>query len=211
MSYYALGVRYDQGFSMIASPPRRRAHIGQHVTILLIVIAALWFLEIADTLVWHGGLDAYGIRPRTAAGLRHILIAPLLHAGIAHLVANTVPLFILGWLVMLRRTSDFFVVSLIAALVSGLGVWLFGGSHTIHIGASGVIFGYLGYLLGRAYFERSLAALLIAVVAGLLYGGMIWGVLPLQPGVSWLGHLFGLIGGSLAAYFLTDNSRPGQI
>lgn len=191
---------------MTSLTPRRRAHVGQHVTLLLLVIAVLWFLEIADLLIWHGGLDAYGIRPRTAAGLRHIFIAPFLHAGIAHLAANTVPLFILGWLVMLRRTSDFFVVSLIAALVSGLGVWLLGGDNTVHVGASGVIFGYLGYLLGRAYFERSLSALLIALVAGLLYGGMIWGVLPLQPGVSWLGHLFGLIGGAQAAYLLANRT-----
>jgi membrane associated rhomboid family serine protease len=191
---------------MTSPVARRRPNTGQQVMLLLVVVAVLWFLEIADALIWQGGLDAYGIRPRTWAGLGHILIAPFLHAGIAHLAANTVPLFILGWLVMLRRTSDFFTVSLIAALVSGLGVWLLGGSATIHVGASGVIFGYLGYLLGRAYFERSLTALLMAVVAGLLYGGMVWGVLPLQPGVSWLGHLFGLVGGALAAYLLADRA-----
>ena len=191
---------------MTSSPPRRRAGLGAQITILLVVVAFMWFLEITDLLIWHGGLDRFGIRPRTWPGLWHIFAAPFLHAGIAHLAANTVPLFILGWLVMLRRTSDFFVVSFIAALISGLGVWLFGGAHTVTIGASGVIFGYLGYLLGRAYFEHSLTALLTAVVAGLLYGGMIWGVLPLQPGVSWLGHLFGLVGGAVAAYLLADRA-----
>ncbi len=191
---------------MTPSFPRRRAGLGAQVTILLVVVALLWFLEITDILIWRGGLDTFGIRPRTWSGLGHIFIAPFLHAGIAHLAANTVPLFILGWMVMLRRTSDFFIVSFIAALVSGLGVWLFGGANTITIGASGVIFGYLGYLVGRAYFEHSLTALLIAVVAGLLYGGMVWGILPLQPGVSWLGHLFGLIGGALAAYLLADRA-----
>lgn len=185
--------------------PRARRAAGSmvnHALILAATVALLWGLEIADWIAWQGGLDAYGIRPRTWQGLGHVLTAPLFHVGFAHLAANTLPLVILGWLVMLRRTSDFFVVALVSALVSGLGIWLLGGSHTIHLGASGVIFGFLGFLLARAYFERSLSALLLAVVAGMLYGGLIWGVLPGQAGVSWLGHFFGLLGGGLAAFLL---------
>jgi membrane associated rhomboid family serine protease len=124
--------------------------------------------------------------------------------GFGHLAANTVPLIVLGWLVMLRRTRDFIVVTLVSVLVSGLGIWLFGGANTIHLGASGVIFGLLGALLARAYFERSWVALGLAIVAGLLYGGMLWGVLPGAPGVSWLGHFFGFVGGVLAARLLAD-------
>jgi membrane associated rhomboid family serine protease len=174
------------------------------VVIIAGVVMALWLLELADFLVWQGGLDAYGIRPRTWQGLGHVLTAPFFHAGFSHLAANTLPLIILGWLVMVRRTSDFVVVALVAGLVSGLGIWLLGGARTIHLGASGVIFGFLGYLLARAYFERSVSALLLAVVALALYSGLLWGVLPWQPGVSWLGHLFGLLGGGLAAYLLAD-------
>lgn len=187
-------------------PRVRRAagSMASHALVLAATVALLWGLEIADFVFWHGGLDAYGIRPRTWQGLGHILTAPLFHVGFAHLAANTLPLVILGWLVMLRRTSDFFVVALASALVSGLGIWLLGGSRTIHLGASGVIFGFLGYLLARAYFERSLAALLLALAAGVLYGGLLWGVLPGQAGVSWLGHFFGLLGGGLAAFLLTD-------
>jgi membrane associated rhomboid family serine protease len=108
---------------------------------------------------------------------------------------------------MLRETSDFFVVTIITMLVSGLGVWLTAPAYSIHIGASGVIFGYFGFLLLRGYFERSFAAILFSLIVGLLYGGLIWGVLPLQYGISWQGHLFGFIGGALAARLLAQSKR----
>lgn len=179
-------------------------HLGRQVRHLGLLVLLLWGLEVLDLLVWHGGMDAYGIRPRTGAGLRHVMIAPFFHVGFGHLLANTLPLVVLGWLVMLRGVAAFWWVAAISALISGLGIWLFGGTHTIHLGASGVIFGLLGYLLARAYFERSVSALLVALAAALLYGSMLWGVLPGQAGVSWLGHLFGLLGGVLAAWLLVD-------
>jgi membrane associated rhomboid family serine protease len=167
------------------------------------VLLLLWLLESVDLLL-GGALDGWGIRPRTWAGLGHILTAPWVHVGFGHLLANTVPLLILGFLVLLRGLPDFVTAALVATLTSGLGIWLFGGARTLHLGASGVIFGLLGYLLARAYFERSWLALLFAAVAAFLYGGMLWGVLPGTPGVSWLGHLFGLLGGVLAAWLLSD-------
>jgi membrane associated rhomboid family serine protease len=182
-------------------------HLARHLTILLALVALLWLLEVIDLILWTIPLDAYGIRPRTAAGLRQIPLAPFLHVGFAHLAANTVPFVILGWLVLMRSERDFVLVSLIATGVSGLGVWLIGPTYTIHLGASGVIFGYLGYLWARGFFERSIPALALALVAGLLYGGILWGVLPGQAGVSWQGHLFGFLGGILAAYLLAHNNR----
>jgi membrane associated rhomboid family serine protease len=134
------------------------------------------------------------------------LFAPFLHGNFAHLIANTIPFLTLGWFVMLRETSDFFVVTGITMLVSGLGVWLF-GSAGLHIGASGVVFGYLGFLLARGYFERNIPSILLSVIVGFLYGGAIWGVLPTQPGVSWEGHLFGFIGGVIAARFLSQRKK----
>ncbi len=131
-----------------------------------------------------------------------MLAAPFLHAGFGHLMANTIPFIVLGWMVMWRRTSDLFVVFLAAAIASGLGVWLFGGAHTLHLGLSGVIFGFLGFLLARGYYERSAGAIAVALVAFLLYGGILWGVLPLQQGVSWQGHLFGFVGGVVTAYVM---------
>ena len=110
------------------------------------------------------------------------------------------PLLILCWLVLLRGLRDFVDATVLAALISGLGIWAFGASNSIHIGASGLVFGYLGYLTARGYFERSLVAVSLAAAALLLYGGLLIGVLPSRAGVSWLGHLFGFLGGILAAY-----------
>jgi membrane associated rhomboid family serine protease len=167
------------------------------VLILGGLVALMWGIEIVDRILL-GSLDIYGIIPRTLIGLRGILFAPLLHGNFAHLIGNTIPFVILGWLVMLRRTRDFFVVTPIVMLVGGLGTWLI-GSPGVHIGASGVIFGYLGFLLSRGYFERSLTAIAFSIVVAVLYGGLIWGVIPGNPGISWEGHLFGFIGGIIAA------------
>lgn len=177
-----------------------RRHLVRHAAILGLLVAALWGIELLDWLVLRGALDGWGIQPRTLSGLQAIVVAPWLHAGFGHLLANSIPLVVLGWFVMVRRTSDFFIVLLGTLLASGFGIWLFGGAATIHIGISGVIFGLFGYLLARAYYERSIVAIGIAVVAFLMYSGMVWGMLPLQQGVSWQGHLFGFVGGVLVAY-----------
>ena len=169
------------------------------LTILAWTVGLLWVIELADLFVFHRQLDRYGIHPRDTHWLWGILFAPFLHAGLGHLIANTVPLVVLGWLVMLRRTSDFFVVGACAALASGLGAWLLGSPGSVHVGASGVIFGFLGYLLARGYFERSVGSILVAILVGILYGGALWGLLPVTPGISWQGHLFGFLGGGATA------------
>jgi membrane associated rhomboid family serine protease len=167
------------------------------------LVAIMWGLEILNQFFFRNTLESFGIIPRTLVGLRGILFAPFLHANFAHLLANTLPFLGLGWLVMLRRISDFFTVSWITILVSGLGVWLFAGANTITVGASGVIFGYLGYLLARGWFERKPGSIIFSLIVLFVYGGLVWGVLPLAPGVSWQGHLFGLLGGVLSARLLT--------
>ncbi|MBD2015993.1 rhomboid family intramembrane serine protease [Microcoleus sp. FACHB-53] len=164
-------------------------------------VATIWVLGIAD-LALGGALNVYGIAPRHIIGLRGILFAPFLHGGLGHLIANTIPFIVLGWFVMLQETRDFFRVSAITMLVSGLGTWVFGSPNSIHIGASGLIFGYLGFLLLRGYFERNFPSILLSLVVGFLYGSTIWGVLPTRPGISWEGHLFGFIGGVIAARLL---------
>lgn len=183
------------------------------MTVLGGFVLLAWGLELFDLFVLKGGfnyrgggLDQYGILPRNLIGLRGILFAPFLHNGLGHLIGNTIPFVILGWLVMLREITDFAAVSVIAALVSGLGTWLL-GSRGIHIGASGVIFGYLGYLLARGYFERSGTAIAISLFVGTLYGSLLWGIFPLQYGISWEGHLFGLLGGILAAKLLVGEKQ----
>ena len=171
-------------------------------TILLGLVSIFWIVEIVDQLLFMGRLNLYGIIPRTNEGLWGILFAPFLHGDWQHLMANTIPFLTLGWFVMLQETSDFFIVSIITMLVGGFGVWLFGVPNSVHIGASILIFGYLGFLLLRGFFQRNLPSILLSIIVGFLYGGLVWGVLPSQPGISWEGHLFGFLGGVIAAYVI---------
>ena len=170
------------------------------------MIVFIWLVEIVDWLIFHGALDTNGIRPRTVDGLRGILFAPVLHSSFSHLLANTLPLLVLGWFVLLRGVKTFVIVTITVILVSGLGTWLIGPANSVHIGASGLVFGYFGYLLLNSWFERSLSSVLWAVLVFLLYGSLMWGVLPQGNGISWQGHLFGFIGGGVAAYLLAK--RP---
>lgn len=176
--------------------------LQSHVAILGGCVALLWMIEIVDVFVFRGALNSYGVRPRNLDGLQGILLMPFLHGSFAHLAANTLPFVTLGWLIMLREVSDFFVVSGLTMLVSGLGVWLIGAPNSVHIGASGLIFGYFGFLLLRGYFERSFTSILLSLIVGFFYGSLIWGVLPSQPGVSWQAHFFGFVGGVLTAQLL---------
>lgn len=177
-------------------------NLKQYAIVLGGFVLTFWLLEIVDYLLFAQGLNGLGVRPRTLEGLWGILLAPFLHGNFAHLAANTIPFVVLGWFVMLQGVARFWLVTGIVAVVSGAGMWLFGESNTIHIGASGLIFGYFGYLLLRGYFERSVSAILGTVLVVILYGSMIWGVLPGRIGISWQAHLFGFFGGGLAAYLL---------
>lgn len=169
-------------------------------------ILTLWVLELVDLLM-GGRLNNLGIRPRRLIGLRGMIFAPLLHGDLKHLAANTIPLAVLGWLITLDGLNSFLAVTGVVWLVSGLGIWFLGGAGTNHIGASGIVFGYFSYLLFRGYFQQSVGAIAIAVLVTLVYGSMIWGVLPLQRGKSWQGHLFGFLGGGLAARYLPEILR----
>ncbi len=166
---------------------------------LLVAAGLMIIIELVD-LALRGKLDQYGVRPRDARGLAGILPAPLLHGGFGHLVTNIPPLLFLGALVSLAGPRVLIAVTAVSWLFAGLGAWVFGRRGSVHIGASGVVFGYLGFLFGRAIFEQSMVTLMIAVLAGLLYGSALWGVLPIKKGRSWQSHLFGLAGGFLAAW-----------
>lgn len=174
---------------------------------LLIAIALLWLLEIIDQLFLGSNLDNLGLVPRTTSGLRGILFAPFLHSGFDHVLANTIPLAVLGSLVLLRFGRLFWAVSGIIMLISGIGVWLVGPPNTIHIGASALIFGYFSFLVGAAYYERSYASIGLAILVIVLYGGIIQGILPQGNGISWQGHIFGAIGGLVAARYLVRRKR----
>lgn len=181
--------------------------LRQQAAVLGGMVLLMWLLELVDILFFRGGLNRYGVIPRTWVGLRGIVLMPFLHGGLAHLLANTGPFLLLGWLVMIRRAADFLYVTVVVMLVSGLGVWLVGPPRSVTIGASGLIFGYFGFLLLRVYFDRQVLSFLLAVVVFLLYGTILWGVLPQMPGVSWQAHLFGFVGGVFAARALSQRRR----
>jgi membrane associated rhomboid family serine protease len=162
-------------------------------------VAIFWILEIVNQVVFGDRLDYFGIIPRNIIGLRGVIFAPFLHADFAHLIANTVPFIMLAWFVMLQDTKDFFIVTIITIVVGGLGVWLIAPANSVTVGASILIFGYLGFLLLRGIFQRNAPSILLSIAVFFLYGGLIWGVLPSSPYISWQGHLFGFLGGVLAA------------
>ena len=175
--------------------------------ILLASVTVFWAIEILDFLVFQGSLDQYGIHPLESIGLLGILFAPLLHGGFPHLIANTIPFITLGWLTMIQETSDFYIATIVSALVGGIGVWLFGGVGSVHIGASILIYGYLGFLLLRGYFQKNFPSIALSVFVAIVYGGLVWGVFPSQMGVSWQGHLFGFIGGAIAAKMVVKEKK----
>src|SRR4051794_33307259 len=140
--------------------PSLAVALKSHATLLLTLLGIMWALEILDVLPIY--LDRFGIEPRTAHGLIGIFAAPFLHAGFRHLLANTVPFFVLGGMVLLGGRTLFWAVTMFVTIVGGLGVWLFAWPHTIHIGASGLIFGYLGFLLARGIVERSAVWILVS-------------------------------------------------
>ncbi|MBM0745351.1 rhomboid family intramembrane serine protease (plasmid) [Phormidium sp. CLA17] len=180
-------------------------NVATQAKIIGVLITIIWMLEIVDQLLLQHRLNRLGIVPRTQIGLRGILFAPLLHGTWNHLIANTLPFAVLGWFTLLHGVTEFTVATAVIWLVSGLGIWLFAAPNTIHIGASGIIFGYFGFLLSRSYFEQELFSATVSVVVALLYGPLIWGVLPSRRrGISWQGHLFGFVGGILTARYLPE-------
>lgn len=198
------GWAYDAGMADALRDLRQR--LRSRLILLFGLLAAMWLIELVNALFFGHRLIALGIHPRDPSALPGILLAPFLHAGFAHLLANTAPLAVLGGVILARSVRAFIGVSLIVALVGGLAVWLLGAGNSIHIGASGIVFGYFGYLLVRGITERSLSSIVIALVVGISYGSLLLGLLPGQRGVSWEGHLFGFLAGALAARVFADKS-----
>ena len=187
--------------------PVKKKPVLKEFKILFVSVILFWIIEIVDYTIFHGSLDQYGIKPRDPSALWGVLLAPLLHGGFGHLMANTIPFVTLGWLTMLQETSDFYIVSALSAVVGGVGVWIFGAPNSVHIGASILIYGYLGFLLLRGYFQKNFPSIGLSVFVAVIYGGLVWGVFPSQMGVSWQGHLFGFIGGAIAAKMIAKEKR----
>jgi membrane associated rhomboid family serine protease len=193
--------------SALSSPHRtRRPWLGASILAAGFVVL-LWVLEVVDSVADHR-LDGLGVQPRDNDGLMGILFAPVLHYGWDHLGANTLPVLLLGFLVLVSGLARGLAATAIIWLVGGLGTWLVAPPHTVHLGASILIFGWLVYLVLRGFFARRAGEIALGVVLFLFYGSVLWGVLPGQPGISWQGHLFGAVGGVVAAAALARRDQP---
>ncbi len=181
----------------------------------VLAIAAMWIVEAIDSVLLGDQLQRGGIHPREADGLDGILWAPFLHVDWGHVASNSVPLAVMGGLVAARGLRYWWRVTVTVLLVGGFFTWMLGGSGN-HVGASGVVFGYFGVLLGAAWFERKPAALGAALLAIFLYSGLVVGLVP-QPDLSWEGHLFGFLAGVVVARILAeppeyrDPEDPGDV
>ncbi len=169
-------------------------------------VALLWVLEVFDAVTGNP-LDSYGVRPRDEDGLVGVAVAPMLHFGFDHLISNTVPVLVLGFLTLATGIGRGLLATAIIWVVGGLGVWVVAQPGSIHAGASILIFGWIVFLVVRGLLNRRPTEILIGVAVFLLYSSALLGVLPGQPGVSWQGHLFGAIGGFVAARVLTTRDR----
>ena len=199
---------------MDSTTPAKRSPREEGFAVIGLLFLLMWGLEIVDTINHHK-LDQYGIEPRETDGLVGIVAAPFLHAGFGHLIGNTVPFVVMGVLIALGGAARVLVVTGIVGLVSGLGVWLIGPDNTNHIGASGIVFGYATYLITRGFYNRSALEIVIGIAIAAIFGTALLGGLAPQEGISWQGHLFGAIGGVIAARLLMrdrdrapDSRRP---
>ena len=200
-----------------APQPKKRSGWVVAGTTIFSFVALLYVVEFFDQIDGHH-LDDYGIRPMETDGLWGILFAPLLHANWAHLAANTGPALVLGFLVALAGLWRFFWATAIIWIGGGLGTWLIGNvgspcGPTDHIGASGLIFGWLTFLLVFGFFVRSGVQIFVGFLVLVIYGSVLWGAVPVLNvcgGVSWQGHLCGGIAGVVAAYLLSSREREAR-
>ena len=183
--------------------------VSDAAKILLALVALMWAVEVVDVIADHQ-LDQYGIEAREPQGLDGIVTAPFLHVGFGHLISNTIPFVIMGLLIAVEGARRLVAVFAIVALVSGLGTWIVAPEGSIHVGASGVVFGFATYLIARGWFNKRNSQIAIGLVILVIWGGVLVGGLQPREGISWQGHLFGAIGGLVAARVLArgDRERP---
>ena len=198
---------YGEGMTPDAeSAPRLRHLLWTPFGLLVVAVLAIWAIEIVDTVALSDRLQRNGIQPRHRDGIDGILWTPFLHSDYGHVASNSVPLLALGGLIAVRGMRYWARVTLFVIIVGGGLTWALAGEGN-HIGASGVVFGYLGAILGAAVFERQIKALAPALLAIGFYSGMLAGLVP-QDTISWEGHLFGLLAGIVASRWLAEPRQP---
>ena len=188
---------------MSTEAPRTESPVVRGLIVVTALAALMWVVEGIDQVA-GGRLDRNGIEPRELDGLDGVVWAPFLHADFQHLIGNTIPFLVLGFAIALSGVARVILVTVIVAVVGGLGTWLIAPSNTVHIGASGIVFGFAGYLVARGVFSRSPMQLLLGLVVVVVWGAtLLQGLVP-EDGISWQGHLFGAIGGVVAARVLSQ-------
>jgi membrane associated rhomboid family serine protease len=195
------------------APQRKRLPLDRARTqiegmkLLAVIVALMWVVEGINALDSYR-LDNDGIYPRNISRLWGIFTAPFIHANFApHLLDNTIPLVFMGLIIALRGAKRLALVTVIVIVVGGLGTWLIAPTHTVTIGASGVVFGYATYLFARGFFNRSLLELLTGIVVGVIWGSALVASIVPHTGISWQGHVCGAIGGIVAAWVMRNEAR----
>src|SRR5262245_47052109 len=180
--------------------------LRSRAVVLCVLVGAMWAL----LLLPSGVREHLGIRSQTMLGLIGIPLAPFLHGDLTHLASNTLPFVVLGAVILARSLREFVLVTILVALGSGLGAWWFGDKGQVHLGASGLIMGYFGFLVARGLLERTLLSLAIAAAVGFYYGGLVWQVIPRDEHISWQTHLFGLLSGLICAWLVAGKRRSAH-
>ena len=190
---------------MSTEAPRTQSPVVQGIIVVAAMSALMWVVEIVDQVA-GGRLDANGIEPRELDGLDGIVWAPFLHADFQHLIGNTIPFLLLGFAIAFSGVARVILVTAIVAVVGGFGTWLIAPENTVHIGASGLVFGFAAYLVARGAFSRSARQIVLGLVVVVVWGAtLLQGLVP-ESGISWQGHLFGAVGGVVAARVLAKRA-----
>lgn len=166
----------------------------------------IWIIHIA-AYFFNLNLSGMGIYPRSSFGLLGVISGPLIHGDLSHLVSNTVPLIILGWILFFFYPKTSYLLFFYVYFFTGLLVWIF-ARQVYHIGASGIVYGFVSFLFFSGIFRRDNRAIGLALIITFLYGGLVWGLIPGLKGISWESHLFGAITGLIGAYVFRKIDPP---
>ncbi|MCQ9126353.1 rhomboid family intramembrane serine protease [Corynebacterium amycolatum] len=190
-------------------PQDRDGGLGAAISTAIGYLVLIWTVFLVNEFIFGGTLNNFGVRPRETSTLWGILTAPLLHADYGHIVANSLPGALFAGLIAMSSKRLFWQVTLLITVVGGGLTWLVGGVNTVHIGASGLIYGWLAFLVVRGFVNRRVMQIILGVILASMYSGLIWGVLPTQMAVSWQMHLFGGLAGIWAAVMFKRGRARG--
>ncbi|EEB62845.1 rhomboid family intramembrane serine protease [Corynebacterium amycolatum] len=190
-------------------PQDRDGGLGAAISTAIGYLVLIWTVFLVNEFIFGGALNNFGVRPRETSTLWGILTAPLLHADYGHIMANSLPGALFAGLIAMSSKRLFWQVTLLITVVGGGLTWLVGGVNTVHIGASGLIYGWLAFLVVRGFVNRRVMQIILGVILASMYSGLIWGVLPTQAAVSWQMHLFGGLAGIWAAVMFKRGRARG--